>query len=616
MSNRNGSADPIVLAAQAREMLETLHQRGDTVVQFKTNQSGFAEDEITELELENPGHFRVDKKLLTLNLDTLLNGRPMPEKLTEIEDWRKYPILAGVAAHESAHARFSLWDSDGNVLPESIPNPDFDAADSGSGPEFFPVSPDGKLNNLARLLEEPRVERLGVKTFTKTWRRAMQLSAAHLIIEHSDQDLADGVDPLWQALGMMVMVGGRVQAGTLGISHNSRKNIAEVLGQARNVVEQACKEQMDADPSFSPYDEVMRIITDSVFDNNHTDATGRLEAARQILKIVEPENSHDPDGDGDGDETENGDSAGGGAGFEMQAALDAMSGKMQAALDGLAADMQEEIRIDADQPETAAGGGHGAVIYNNPQAPQIDSYEQPNSSDRELYRRAVDWMGHQIQPTVTEAEFGQWLPVGGARLDVRSFVRDNLANHKASQRSDWDRVSETVKPAPPVKVAVMLDGSGSMRSKRRLSASIAWAAANAAAQLPEARTVSVVFGAEAAVTQKPGHDPVRKVAVSRTDGPWENFGHAAELVESALWLDEPVEEGQQSNTLIIIVSDLCYGGSAMHKGRIRHQSELFTEITREWVDKGFTVMVIGADDRFVRDNNHVQLVDADQLFRV
>ena len=98
--------DPIILASQAREVLQKLHKREDTVVRFKTDHSGFDEDKLDELDKIAPGHFRADQKVMVLNLDRVLNGKAIPNSLKEIEDWRKYPILAGVAAHESAHARF------------------------------------------------------------------------------------------------------------------------------------------------------------------------------------------------------------------------------------------------------------------------------------------------------------------------------------------------------------------------------------------------------------------------------------------------------------------------------------------------------------------------------
>ena len=151
--------DPIIISAQAREMLQTLHKRTDTVVKFKTNRSGYAEDQLDAIDELAPGHFRADKKIMQINLDKVLGTKPIPNSLKSIEDWRKYPVLAGVCAHESAHARWSLWESDGNALPTSIPNPDYDASNpEETGPEFFPVDPrDGKLYDLAKLLEEPRV---------------------------------------------------------------------------------------------------------------------------------------------------------------------------------------------------------------------------------------------------------------------------------------------------------------------------------------------------------------------------------------------------------------------------------------------------------------------------
>lgn len=591
--------DPIIISAQAREMLQTLHKRTDTVVKFKTNKSGYAEDHLDAIDELAPGHFRADKKIMQINLDKVLGTKSIPNSLKSIEDWRKYPVLAGVCAHESAHARWSLWESDGNALPTSIPNPEYDP--SGTAPEFFPVDPkDGKLYDLAKLLEEPRVERLGVKTFTKTWRKAMQFSATHLIMEQADEDEANEISNLESAVRTMVLVGGRLSAGTLGVSFQSRQATKKVLEAAQKVIETELQERISSEPGFDPYYDLLGLITEAVFLNEHTDATAQLEIARKMLKIMYPENADNPDGDpGDG-EGEEGDGGGMGSSSAMSEAL---SAAVQEAMDGLISTMQEETRVEEEQPESKAqeSGGHGATIYKNPNAPQIDRHERPNAEDRALYHKALSWMEEQIQPTVSETELGQWLPTGGARLDVRSHIRDNLAGHVASQRTDWSKPHEEVQPAPPVKVAIMLDGSGSMSSYRRPSASIAWAVANAAAQLPESRTVSVVYGAAAQVTQKPGHEPVRELAISNTDGPWENFGEAAELVEEALWLDQDnyvdphdPEGSKQTNTLVVIVSDLIYGGSGEYKGAHRRQSEVFNEVTQDWVSRGYTVAVIGA----------------------
>ena len=669
------ASDPILLAAQARQVIQGLHGRNDIVVRLKTNQSGFAEDALDKLDEDAPGHFRSDKRVLTLNLDKLTKA--IPESLASVEDFRKHPILAGVAAHESAHAKFSLWGTvNGDEFPETIPNPDWDEThvhtsactpslcdthggkwgsdstcttcydDEADEPklnpnlgvkmppclldiEEFPVDEHGQLAQIAEMLEEPRVERLGMNTFTKTWRRAMQLSAGHLVMEGVEEDDDQGKEPLDAALRLAILVGGRLAAGTLGNSGESRATAKRILASVEKIMETALPDVED------PFHTVMGLINKQVFSNEHTAPIPHLEAARQILQIIHPEQSKDPDNPDDG-EGEGGGSGGGaampGAGesaegegtasaeaqLAMAAALSEMTSELGDALDALSEQMAEEVQIDMDQPESGEqqqSGGYGAVVYNNPKAPRVVRHEQPTQADRDLYKKARNWMEAQIEATVTEAEVNQWLPTGGARLDVRSHVRDNMAGHRANQRSDWSRVSETVKPAPPVKVAIMLDGSGSMSSLARPSAAIAWAAANAAADLPESRTVSVVYGAEAAVTQMPGHVPARDLAISATDGPWENFISAAKLVESALWLDEPVEEGQPSNVLIIIVSDLQYGKEG--------QGEGFMRITQEWADKGYRILVTGAGKRdtiwgtgkSMSEIKQIELVKMEELFQ-
>jgi len=624
------TVDPIILAAQARPIIAKLHKRNDVVVRLKTNRSGFAEDALDELDEAAPGHFRADQRVLTLNLDELVE-RGGVDSLASIEDFRKYPVLAGVAAHEAAHARFSLWGTEhGEELPETLPNPDFDTfhehGETCDEPCLsqivsFPVGNNGKLLEIAMLLEEPRVERLGRGTFTKTWRKAMELSAGHIVMEgiESDEETNGEEMPIDSALRIAILVGGRLAAGTLGQTSESRRSVNKVLASAEKIIDTALPEIED------PYHKVMGLISKQVFNDDHESAIGHLEVARQILKIIHPENADNPNnnnksdsgGEGEGEgEGEEGD--GGGAGT-ASAALQEMVDGMKDAVADFSASEEKAVRSDEEQSEKTndKSSGHGAVEYNNPKAPGIDRYEEPSEGDRALRHRATEWMLNQIEPTITETETGQWLPGGGARLDVRGYLRDNMAGHRGSQRSDWSKVSETVKPAPPVKVAIMLDGSGSMGSYARSSASIAWAAANAAADLPESRTVSVVFGSVAAVTQEPGHSAPRKVAVSRTNGPWENFKHAAELVTDALWLDDPIEEGESSNVLIIIVSDMQFVGVG--------QGEAFMRISKEWGEKGFNIVIVGANPGSpmrgstpritIGEVEHTTVVKPEDLFR-
>lgn len=609
--------DPIVLAAQARPMLEKLHGHNDIVVNFKTDQSGYKEDATDDLDKAAPGHYVPGSKRLTLNLDSLItSSKPRPNKLDTIEDWREYPILAGVAAHESGHARWSRYDE----IPDSIPNPGFDPSKpEGEGNrEWFKVSGNGELNKLAEYLEEPRIERLGTGNFTKTWRRAMQLSAGHFITEKVTEMDENGENALDSAVRLAILVGGRQTAGTLGVSEDSRKAVKKILDSAQKIIETAVAGMED--PTPDPYHAVMGIINKEVFNNDHDLATSHLESARQILAIVHPETKDDPDSDPEGEGQGEGEGEGGegSSGADPDGSLQKALAEMMEGVGEAVEDVRQEAESEADQPKdqrNESSGGHGATKYKNPRAPQMDRYDEPNKDDRELRKRASDWMEKQIEATVTPVEINQWLPTGGARLDVRAWVRDNMAGHKSIQRSDWTRVSETVKPAPPVKVAIMLDGSGSMGAYARMSASIAWAAANAAADLPESRTVSVVFGARAQVTQAPGHEPSRKVAVSNTDGPWENWIEAAEMVEETLWLDDDVteEEGEKTNVLIIVVSDLMFGRDG--------QGLAFTKKTKEWSDKGFRILVVGPEKsdgqraQYGVKTDNVDLVKPTDLFK-
>lgn len=664
--------DLFQLAAGARPLIAQLHARDDVVLQFRSDESSFTEDKLTSedrAETDHPGKFSIDNKFMTLNLDALVSARrPAPEKLDEIEDFRKNPVLAGVVAHASAHARFSIWDQDPSKVPSELPNPDHDPEhptqtkdfeieeDDGSvtveshddpdyrGPASFPVSNGGRLMEVAGLLEEARVERLAMKTFGRTWREALKFSSTHLTLESLDEgDGANdgmGESALDNALRTTILIGGRTVAGTLGFDNRNRVATQKVLGNAQKVIETALAEQVSdpESPITDPFHEVMSIVSDAIFDNNHEEVVPHLEYARRILNIIHPEDKENPDEPGSsgeaGDSSAPGSMAlgagqapgetpdGGGEGGKSEAqqaledALSEMEGEFKEALNELIADAQEreEQYVDKELDEEA-GGGFGAVRSKNEKPPHIARYETPTKDDRELARKAEEWMRAQIEPTVTEFERGQWMPGGGTKFNARNWVRDNLSNRQANERTDWDKTDERVKTAPPVRVGIMLDGSGSMSSKARQSGSIAYAIAVASASLPESRTASLVFGHKALLTQQAGHGVIpTQVAVASNSAGWENFVDGARMIEEELSLGvESFEEGEKTNTLIIIVSDLMFGSAG--------QGEAFTKKTAEWAERGFRTLVVGARTNRpgqlpaygVRHDN-VELVEVVDLF--
>jgi len=681
----NRSFDPIVLGAQARPVIAKLHERSDVIVRMTSNQSEWESDRAGEREVE-PGHFRADKIILTLNLDKLVvKGQNMPTSLESLEDFRPYPVLGGVAAHESAHARFSLWDD----VPSHIDNPDFDpTAKKGrrAAIERYPIGKNSPLLKIAEALEEPRVERLGMVNFTKTWRRFMTFSAGYFVGERIEEarNRSEGkVAPLDQALAMMIAVGGRKIAGTLGATSKSRDIVERVMKSAEAIIKKAHEGKETADPEA--FHNVMRLISEATFSNNHTDAEPYLQIALKIVNQLHPEppepdepeeqepqpgegepeeqepqdntpmpgkgdtaeskpqkpepgsdDSGAPEGDeqgddeseGSGDDESEGDeqddesegsgddesdddddpfgmNGDGDEDEDMSAALDALAGELAADINDLTQEVGAIAEAESEAPEQKDGsGGYGSQMFKNSRAPQVNRHEVPTAEDRDRYRRATAWMEAQIQPTVTEWEQSSWMPAGGARLNVRHFIRDDIAGREGSNRSDWDRVSETVKPAPPVKAAIMLDGSGSMSSLARFSASIAWAAANAAAMLPEAKTVSVVFGDRAQITQEVGNQPSRDVAVMNTNGGMEDFIGASQIIEEALELDVPLEDGERENVLIVIVSDLRFYGKVHHDQRdlgYTCQADAFQKITRDWQERGYRVVVVGSSPAHIEE---------------
>lgn len=690
--DRDPSGDPIELGAALAPVLQELHGENDVTVRLYSDNSGYAEDRADDDLRESRGRYRTSKRQIDLNLDDLAPKGGVYD-LSSPKAVRKHPVLAGVAAHESSHVKFSKWGTEqGLPIPAQIPGPDGNPVS---------VSETGKMLQWAMLLEESRVERLAMEEFPAQWGQALIKSGFHDVREllntlkeeaqerredpeteaGSGKSKKPGVlsDP--QAVARVVaLLHGKAVAGSVDAAD---KQVISILDLCRDIMDQQFGE--------GAYEAFTQTVGEHVFSDEHKNPWPHLEAARRVLAVMEPENQDDPDGAGSpkgesGESGEDSDSGGKSSPSEGEGEGGKSKGKPESSPEGdddsddegapgasnpgEGEDEDEDSEDSEDDSEEPGDGGgddsddsddekddesesgagdppptpdtsdleeklekalqdwgdeeytvthseeeapedatpdknrrpsHGSRVYRNPQAPKVDREVTPEKEDRDLYHSVQRWLERQAMPTVSEREAGQWLPSGGARLDVRGWVRDNMADHIGSQRSDWAKLVETVKPAPPVRVGIMLDASGSMSSYTRHAASVAWAVANAAADLPDARTVSVAFGNAAGVTQEVGHTPARTVNVMRADGATEDWTGASELVTEALWLDddETADENERSNALIVIVSDLMFVGDSLgHKGVVS-QAQRFIDDAAMWLDRGYRIVVVGA----LRDYN-------------
>lgn len=498
-------------------------------------------------------------------------------------------------------------------------------------------------------LEEPRIERLvqdgGPRmVFSKHWRLAVQASAGKLVLDGLSE-LADRGNQtvVTQAVSGLTLVYGRVASGVLSAVDPL---VEQIIENCIATIDEHKPVDTKADPEAELTSEaVMRIIRRAVFCDEHVDPTPLIECAFDILDAIrveppepdEPESGQGGESDADGKsgdgesesgqggegESGEGESGEGDAdgksgdgepgqgdadgksgngdptaglgepdGGEFLETLTDDAGKLRAAM-GERMPPARKVEVERkDSANTDEWVGHGSVLFANPNAPTVFESVPPTADDTALYRSARSWLERMMSPTVTEHARAGWLPMADAEFDVDQYVYDELAGNVGDERGEWRRREWAVKPAPPVKIGIMLDCSGSMSQHARAAAAAAWALQSAASDIAGSEVCSVAYGDEAGLTLTPGRIPPRTVDVMATNHGTENWLSASRLLESQLRLDDAIANDladptgeSRTNALIIIVSDLMYGGTDQAVA-------VNTDLAR-WREAGFRVVLVG-----------------------
>ncbi|MEU9018657.1 VWA domain-containing protein [Actinomadura sp. NPDC048394] len=137
------------------------------------------------------------------------------------------------------------------------------------------------------------------------------------------------------------------------------------------------------------------------------------------------------------------------------------------------------------------------------------------------------------------------------RLSMRGALAAD-AQRAAGTTPTAEPFTQTVRrhvPAPPLRIGIACDVSGSMNEFARPVASAAWIIARAAGHLSNAVSASVIFGARVRPLTRPGQTPAQ-VPVFAANDPTEDFTTAVDALDAALDLTRP-----GAARLLVIVSD-------------------------------------------------------------
>lgn len=474
------------LSARLCEWTETLTHRRDVLVKISPQTSGSTP----------AGLFNHCEATVTIDATRTLPGHPEPDRidLRDARDRARFPVLAGVLAHEIGHAT------------HSVRRPGL----AGSAAEW------------AALLEEPRMEGRVVAGRPDS-RRWLQASVAHLL------GRAEPTNRL-EAARMLVLIGGRGMAGVLDLEDLpdldaltkdwlSAEQISVICEQTDNVVAAS-----DGDiATLARAAQIISSLFESRIDDSATefDDTGDAGCcAREGLDV---------------------DSAIGGA-------LAAIAAKAATELRLAAGTVDPTPRAIAQKESARAR--EAQVVADYRQAREVEhrhELRRPTADEHRQAKILATQLSSASMRDVDVVRVPTTAPPGNLRTSQLVRRQAQIHTRVTPTAAPWNSTRRRTVRNPILKVGVALDISGSMEAYAQPTAVAAWMLARAVTDL-QGRTATVTWNHQASLL------PVRannaSVPVPMICGGSSGLPAALRVLERELALG-----GQSGARVLAIVTD-------------------------------------------------------------
>lgn len=434
---------------------------------------------------------------------TVTPGRP--------SDRDRYPTAWGLLIHECAHAAHSRWaPPDGNITPPAA-------------------------HKAATLLEESRIEaaHLDRRPGDRRWLRA---SATSLILADQPSDHAT-MTP-WAAATAAALLLARVDAGVLDDDETApvTRTVETVLGPER----------------LAGLQEIWRAAHHVADD----DTGGMLALGRRWCDLLgvdpdttPPEPPTSPDGTASVKSPLAEAISSALAAVAATDAADSATAAPVPARDSTASTTERTAREAAKR----AAGGVFSTDLSGPPAPgatAVTGTRPPTPAEHTAARglaRALNTAGRRDRVTTVTTSI---TPPGRLRMRGALAADAQRAAGQLPTAEPFTRTHRRVTPAPPLRVGIACDVSGSMRRYTRPVASAAWILARAAdLTTTPATAATVIFGDTVRPITRPGHTPAAVTEFAALDST-ERFTRAVDALDHAIGLTQA-----GAARLLVIVSD-------------------------------------------------------------
>jgi len=245
-------------------------------------------------------------------------------------------------------------------------------------------------------------------------------------------------------------------------------------------------------------------------------------------------------------------------------------------------DAENTARIDADRAARE-------VFARRTTPPAVTGTRDPREPEKTAARRLTRTLREATAGGRDTVTFTSPTPPG--RLRMRQVLAAD-AQRAAGARPTAEPFTRTRSrrvPAPPLRVGIACDISGSMQEFTGPVASAAWILARAASALPAATTATVLYGEQVHPLTHPGHAPAQVTDFDAPDGT-EQLCRAIDALDGALGLSQP-----GTARLLAIVSDTYHTPDEITGGQRR--------ITR-LAKTGCGVIILQPDDPFPWGEKH------------
>lgn len=491
-----------------------------------------------------------------------------------------YPVATGAIFHEALHARFSRWDIKS-------------AHDTLGRREFESLI----------LLEESRIESLGVRLMPSN-RLFLRSSAMEIVLADLDDDYLSKIETAYGAGYLAGLTLARVDAGVLEPSDISSINevLTTILGE--DVIAQLREVWLE----FQAHEDARNV--QPLYDL----ATRWVEILEQVRKergeseqeqpnyscghAEESQSGSGESGDGESDGESQNKSEGLGALIaQMREALEEAKDSVQISASAEIEDQRESEEWREQAQKSAEKGKQktenekvAKEVYGVGTGPAPDSattsilaeVRKPNADERASAVKVARLLERAKYRERSAVEINSVIPAG--RLRTRAVIQNKAMESRGLRPSaePWRTTKRKHTETPELKVGVLVDISGSMRSAMNPMATTAWVLSEAVRRV-QGKASMVYYGSSVFATLKPGQH-LENVNVYTATDHTEKFDRAFKALDGAMNL-----VNGNGARLLVVVSDGQY-------------SDDERKAARRWIqtcDKnGVAVLWIGFDGTY------------------